>query len=172
MVDVDETVEEQLLGALLSANEQLTEALKMFEDLERVKKEKDVEERSKKETRANYRVRARHHNNDSDGSIPQSMRVKSTRRKADSLSLQGRDLETMINRKCQFGGGTEGVDHIPCQRFFTLIIVGSTLHHLRLTRHHQTCISTVLMVVRVRVRVAKTFRGRHEKHNHMVISMG
>ncbi|KAH8099783.1 hypothetical protein BXZ70DRAFT_1025894 [Cristinia sonorae] len=73
MVDVDETVEEQLLGALLSANEQLTEALKMFEDLERVKKEKDVEERSKKETRANYRVRSRHHNNDSDGSIPQSI---------------------------------------------------------------------------------------------------
>ena len=52
-------MEEQLLAALLSANEQLTEALKMYEDLERIKMERDVEERSRKETKMNYRDRVR-----------------------------------------------------------------------------------------------------------------
>ncbi|THH31973.1 hypothetical protein EUX98_g2255 [Antrodiella citrinella] len=53
----EETVEEQLLGELLSANEQLTEALKVYEDLERIKTEREVEERSRKDTRMKYKDR-------------------------------------------------------------------------------------------------------------------
>ena len=47
------------MAALLSANEALTDSLKMYEDLERIKMERDVEERSRKETRMNYRERVR-----------------------------------------------------------------------------------------------------------------
>lgn len=51
------TVEEQLLAALLSANEDLTGALRVYEELERLKIERETEERSKKETRMGHRVR-------------------------------------------------------------------------------------------------------------------
>lgn len=50
------TVEEQLLAALLNANEELTEALRLYDDLERVKIEREAERRSKKETRMDPRV--------------------------------------------------------------------------------------------------------------------
>ncbi|OBZ75204.1 EH domain-containing and endocytosis protein 1 [Grifola frondosa] len=46
---VAETTEEQLLAALLSAHEELTESLKMFEDLERIGIEAEAEERRKTE---------------------------------------------------------------------------------------------------------------------------
>ncbi|CAL1694920.1 unnamed protein product [Somion occarium] len=49
------TVEEQLLAALLNANEELTEALRLYDDLERVKIEREAERRSKKETRMDPR---------------------------------------------------------------------------------------------------------------------
>ena len=45
------TREEELLAALLHSNEQLTEALRMYDDLERVGIEREAEERSKQETR-------------------------------------------------------------------------------------------------------------------------
>lgn len=51
-----ETVEEQLLAALLSANQELTDALRVYEDLERVKIEREAERRSRKETRMDPRV--------------------------------------------------------------------------------------------------------------------
>ena len=51
------TVEEQLLAALLSANEDLTGALRVYEELERLRIEKETQERSKKETRMGSRVR-------------------------------------------------------------------------------------------------------------------
>ncbi|KAH9948467.1 hypothetical protein B0H21DRAFT_733432 [Amylocystis lapponica] len=47
----DMTTEEQLLAALLAANEDLMEALRVYDDLERVGIERDAQERSKKETR-------------------------------------------------------------------------------------------------------------------------
>ena len=50
------TIEEELLAALLSANQELTDALRVYEDLERVKIERDTERRSKKETRMDPRV--------------------------------------------------------------------------------------------------------------------
>ena len=51
------TVEEQLLAALLGANEELLEALRQYDDLERVGIERDAEERSRKETRIDRSVR-------------------------------------------------------------------------------------------------------------------
>ncbi|KAH9834382.1 uncharacterized protein C8Q71DRAFT_768478 [Rhodofomes roseus] len=45
------TQEEQLLAALLAANEDLMEALRLYDDLERVGMEREAEERSRKETR-------------------------------------------------------------------------------------------------------------------------
>ncbi|EPS98820.1 hypothetical protein FOMPIDRAFT_1037243 [Fomitopsis schrenkii] len=47
------TQEEQLLAALLAANEDLMEALRLYDDLERVGIEREAEERSRKETRMN-----------------------------------------------------------------------------------------------------------------------
>ena len=49
-------MEEKLLAALLNANEELTSALRQYEDLERVGMERDTEERSKKETRIDRNV--------------------------------------------------------------------------------------------------------------------
>lgn len=51
------TVEERLLAELLAANEELTAALRQYDDLERVGIERDTEERSKKETRIDRNVR-------------------------------------------------------------------------------------------------------------------
>ncbi|KAI0668846.1 hypothetical protein C8Q78DRAFT_212551 [Trametes maxima] len=45
------TTEEKLLAAILAANEELLEALRQYDDLERVGIERDAQERSKKETR-------------------------------------------------------------------------------------------------------------------------
>lgn len=51
------TVEEKLLAALLGANAELLEALTLYEDLERVAEERKAEDRSRKETRMDRRVR-------------------------------------------------------------------------------------------------------------------
>lgn len=51
------TQEEQLLAALLAANEDLMEALRLYDDLERVGMEREAEERSRKETRMDRSVR-------------------------------------------------------------------------------------------------------------------
>ena len=53
---IEATREELLLAALLKANEELTDALRQYEDLERVGIERDAEERSKKETRIDRSV--------------------------------------------------------------------------------------------------------------------
>jgi hypothetical protein len=53
------TREEELLAALLHSNEQLTEALRMYDDLERVGVEREAEDRSRKETRIDRNVSAR-----------------------------------------------------------------------------------------------------------------
>lgn len=50
------TIEEQLLAALLGANAELMEALRQHEDMERIAKERKVEERSKREVRRELRV--------------------------------------------------------------------------------------------------------------------
>lgn len=50
------TQEELLLAALLKANEELTDALRQYDDLERVGIERDTEERSRKETRIDRSV--------------------------------------------------------------------------------------------------------------------
>lgn len=52
------TQEEQLLAALLAANEDLMEALRQYDDLERVGMEREAEERSRKETRMDRNVGA------------------------------------------------------------------------------------------------------------------
>lgn len=52
---IEQTVEEKLLAALLQANAELVEALKQYEDLERVAMERKAESRSRKETRMNRR---------------------------------------------------------------------------------------------------------------------
>ncbi|OBZ74920.1 TOM1-like protein 2 [Grifola frondosa] len=57
------TTEEKLLAALLAANEELLEALRLYDDLERVGIERDAEERSKKETRMD-RTRLRYDSTD------------------------------------------------------------------------------------------------------------
>jgi hypothetical protein len=54
---VELTAEEQLLAALLAANEELLEALRVYDDLERVGAERMVEERSRKEVREDRTVR-------------------------------------------------------------------------------------------------------------------
>ena len=54
--DSNLTQEELLLAELLRANEELTDALRQYEDLERVGMEWDAEERSKKETRIDRSV--------------------------------------------------------------------------------------------------------------------
>ncbi|KAK7695193.1 hypothetical protein QCA50_002383 [Cerrena zonata] len=63
------TVEEQLLAALLSANQELTDALRVYDDLERVKIEREAERRSKKETRMNPRQKPPVENTNSSGSV-------------------------------------------------------------------------------------------------------
>ena len=54
--DTEQTQEEKLLAELLKANEELTDALRQYDDLERVGIEWDAEERSKKETRIDRSV--------------------------------------------------------------------------------------------------------------------
>lgn len=51
------TPEEQLLADLLAANEELMEALRVYDDLERVGLEREAEERSRKEIRMDRSVR-------------------------------------------------------------------------------------------------------------------
>jgi len=53
---VELTMEEQLLAALLAANAELLEALKQWDDLNRVAIERKVEDRSKREVRMDRRV--------------------------------------------------------------------------------------------------------------------
>jgi hypothetical protein len=55
-VSVEQTVEEALLAALLMANADLLEALKQYDDLERVAIERQTEERSRKEVRMERKV--------------------------------------------------------------------------------------------------------------------
>ena len=55
-VSVEQTVEEALLAALLIANADLMEALKQYDDLERVAIERQTEERSRKEVRMERKV--------------------------------------------------------------------------------------------------------------------
>jgi hypothetical protein len=50
---VELTTQEQLLAALLEANETLLEALRVYNDLERVANENQVKERSTVDARAN-----------------------------------------------------------------------------------------------------------------------
>ena len=50
------TTEEKLLAAILRANEELLEALRLYDDLERVGIERDAEERSKREVRMDRSV--------------------------------------------------------------------------------------------------------------------
>lgn len=57
------TPEERLLAALLGANEDLIEALRMYDDLERIAAEREAEERSRKETRMDRTVRRVSHLN-------------------------------------------------------------------------------------------------------------
>ena len=56
--DKDEhlTTEEKLLAAILAANEELLEALRLYDDLERVGIERDAEERSKRDIRMDRSV--------------------------------------------------------------------------------------------------------------------
>lgn len=55
-VSVEQTVEEGLLAALLMANADLVEALKQYDDLERIAIERLTEERSRKEVRMERKV--------------------------------------------------------------------------------------------------------------------
>lgn len=55
---IELTTEEQLLAALLGANEELLEALRVYDDLERVGAERMVEERSRQEVRVDRTVRS------------------------------------------------------------------------------------------------------------------
>ena len=50
------TTEEKLLAAILASNEELLEALRLYDDLERVGIERDTEERSKREIRMDRAV--------------------------------------------------------------------------------------------------------------------
>jgi hypothetical protein len=56
---VELTTQEQLLAALLEANETLLEALRVYNDLERVANENQVKERSTLDARANSVVSQR-----------------------------------------------------------------------------------------------------------------
>ena len=51
------TTEEKLLAAILASNEELLEALRQYDDLERVGIERDAGERSKREIRMDRSVR-------------------------------------------------------------------------------------------------------------------
>lgn len=53
------TTEEKLLAAILASNEELLEALRLYDDLERVGIERDAEERSKREVRMDRSVSLR-----------------------------------------------------------------------------------------------------------------
>jgi hypothetical protein len=55
-VELTPTPEEQLLGALLEANEALTSILRVHDDLERVGIEREAMERSRQETRLDRSV--------------------------------------------------------------------------------------------------------------------
>ena len=55
-VSVEQTVEEALLASLLMANADLLEALKQYDDLERVAIERQTEERSRREVRMERKV--------------------------------------------------------------------------------------------------------------------
>lgn len=55
-LSVQQTVEERLLGALLMTNAELMEALKQYDDLERVAIERKTEARSRKEVRMEHKV--------------------------------------------------------------------------------------------------------------------
>lgn len=50
------TLEEQLLGALLEANESLTSVLRMYDDIERIGIEREALERSRQEVRLDRSV--------------------------------------------------------------------------------------------------------------------
>jgi hypothetical protein len=53
---VELTAEEQLLGALLEANEALTSVLRVYDEIERVGLEREAMERSRQETRLDRSV--------------------------------------------------------------------------------------------------------------------
>jgi len=53
---VELTLEEQLLGALLEANESLTSVLRMYDDIERIGIEREALERSRQEVRLDRSV--------------------------------------------------------------------------------------------------------------------
>ena len=53
---VELTPEEQLLGALLEANESLTSVLRVYDDIERIGIEREAVERSRQETRLDRSV--------------------------------------------------------------------------------------------------------------------
>jgi len=53
------TIEEQLLAALLGANERIQEAFRVYSELERLLTEHEVEERSRKEVRMTRKVSLR-----------------------------------------------------------------------------------------------------------------
>ena len=53
---VELTPEEQLLGALLEANESLTSVLRVYDDIERIGIEREAMERSRQETRLDRSV--------------------------------------------------------------------------------------------------------------------
>lgn len=53
---VELTLEEQLLGALLEANESLTSVLRVYDDIERIGIEREAVERSRQETRLDRSV--------------------------------------------------------------------------------------------------------------------
>lgn len=55
----ESTIEEQLLAALLAANEELLEVLKQYDDLERVAMERKAEDRSRREVKMDRRVSRR-----------------------------------------------------------------------------------------------------------------
>lgn len=55
-VELTPTLEEQLLGALLEANEALTSVLRVHDDLERIGIEREAMERSRQETRLDRSV--------------------------------------------------------------------------------------------------------------------
>ena len=54
----EQTIEEKLLAALLEANGELLAALVQYDDLQRVAIERKTEEKSRKETRMDRRVRS------------------------------------------------------------------------------------------------------------------
>jgi hypothetical protein len=53
---IELTPEEQLLGALLEANEALTSVLRVYDDIERIGIEREAMERSRQETRLDRSV--------------------------------------------------------------------------------------------------------------------